>query len=73
MEEAPKENRKGNTKNSQNRKEPKRRRDEVKRESILTVLYSFQDSKGEDEASAPQHFENQVLMHVVPELLFPNI
>lgn len=72
MEEALKENRKGNTKNSQNRKEPKRRRDEVKRESILTVLYSFQDSKGEDEASAPQHFEKQVFMHVAPELLFPN-
>jgi hypothetical protein len=38
MEEASKVNRKGSTKNSQNRKEPKRRRDEVKRESILTIL-----------------------------------
>jgi hypothetical protein len=73
MEEVTKENRKGNTKNSQNRNEQKRRRDEVNRELIVTILYSFQDSKGEDEASAPQHFENQVLMHVGPELLFLNI
>jgi len=55
MEEAPKENSKGNTKNS---KIERNQKGGIKwrEKSILTVLYSFQDSKGEDEASAPQHF-----------------